>query len=68
VAAITLHKTRLGFARLYPVATWQRLVSLNTSWDSDVLGEVIRKKGMFTVVVPSGGDRWVADICLKLTA
>jgi hypothetical protein len=68
VAAVTLHETRLGFAHLYPVATWQRLVSLNTSWDCDVLGKVIRKMGMFTVVVPSAGDQWVADICFTLTA
>jgi hypothetical protein len=46
------------------IAKWQRLVDLNISWDSDVLGKVIRKRGMFTVVVPSAGDRRVVDICL----
>jgi hypothetical protein len=44
-------------------ATWQRLVNLNISWDFDVLGKVIRKRGMFTVIVPYEGDGWVLDIC-----
>jgi hypothetical protein len=39
---------------------------LNISWDSGVLGEVIRKRGRFTVDVPSGDDQQVADICLAL--
>jgi hypothetical protein len=29
---------------------------------------VIRKRGIFTVVVPSEGDRLVVDICLTLRA
>jgi hypothetical protein len=48
------------------IATWQRLVSLNISWDFDVLGKVKRKREVFTVVVPSAGDRRVVDICLTL--
>jgi hypothetical protein len=44
----------------------QRLVSLNISWHFDILGNVIKKRGMFTVVLPSAGDQWVADICLML--
>jgi hypothetical protein len=48
-------------------AIWQRLVSLNISWHFDVLGKVIRKRGMFIAVVPSAGDGWVVDICLTLT-
>jgi hypothetical protein len=48
------------------IAIWQRLLSLNTSWDSEVLGKVIMKRGMFTVVVPSAGDRRLADIFLTL--
>jgi hypothetical protein len=40
---------------------WQRLVSWNISWDYDVLGKVIRKRGVLTMVVPSAGDRRVAD-------
>jgi hypothetical protein len=48
------------------IAVWQRFVSLNISWDFDALGKVIRQRGMFTVVVPSAGDQWVADICLML--
>jgi hypothetical protein len=46
------------------ILIWQRLVSLNISWDFDVLGKVIRKRGMFTLVVRSAGDRWLIDICL----
>jgi hypothetical protein len=48
------------------IAVWQRLVSLNISWDFDILGKVIRKRGMFIVVVLSAGDQWVVDICLRL--
>jgi hypothetical protein len=48
------------------IALWQRLLSLNISWDFDVLGEVIRKRGIFTVAVPSEGERRVVDICLTL--
>jgi hypothetical protein len=48
------------------IAIWQRLVSLNISWDFDVLGEVVRKRGIFTVVVPPAGDRRVIDIYLML--
>jgi hypothetical protein len=48
------------------IAIWQRLVSLNISWDFDVLGKVIRKRGMFIMSVPSAGDRRVVDICLTL--
>jgi hypothetical protein len=39
---------------------------LNISWNFDVLSKVIRKRGMFTVVVPSAGDQQVADIRLTL--
>jgi hypothetical protein len=38
------------------IAIWRRLISLNISWDFDILGKVIRKRGMVTVVVPSAGD------------
>jgi hypothetical protein len=48
------------------IAIWQRLISLNISWGSDTLGKVMRKRGRFTVDVPSAGDRGVADICLML--
>jgi hypothetical protein len=48
------------------ISTWQRLVSFNISWDSDVLGKVISKSGVFTAVVPSESDGQVADICLTL--
>jgi hypothetical protein len=48
------------------IAIWQRLVTLNILWDFDILGKVIMKRGMFTVVVPSAGVRWVVDICLTL--
>jgi hypothetical protein len=48
------------------IAIWQRLVSLNISQDFDILGKVIRKRGIFTLVVPSKCHRRVADICLTL--
>jgi hypothetical protein len=48
------------------IATWQRFVSLNMSLDFDVPRKVVRKKGVFTVVVPSVGDRLMVDICLTL--
>jgi hypothetical protein len=48
------------------IAVWQRLVSLNISWDFDVLGKVIGKRGMFAVVVSSAGDRRVVDMFLTL--
>jgi hypothetical protein len=48
------------------IAIWQRLISLNISWDFDIPGKVIRKRGMFTVVVPFGINRQVVDICLML--
>jgi hypothetical protein len=41
---------------------------LNISWDFDVPGKVIRKRGIFTAVVPSEGDRWVVDICSTVRA
>jgi hypothetical protein len=48
------------------IAVWQRLVSLNISWDFDVLGKIMRKRERFTVDVPSAVDRRVAGICLML--
>jgi hypothetical protein len=42
------------------IAIWQRILSLNISWDFDLLGKVLRKRGMFIVVVPSACDRRVA--------
>jgi hypothetical protein len=48
------------------VAIWQRLVSLNISWDFDVPGKVIMTRGIFTVVVPSAGDRLLIHISLAL--
>jgi hypothetical protein len=47
------------------IKIWQRIVNFNISWDSDVLGKVIRKRGIFTVV-PSVRDRRAVDICLTL--
>jgi hypothetical protein len=44
---LTLCEMSLGFVCLYP-AIWQRPVSMNISRDSDILGKVIRKRGMFT--------------------
>jgi hypothetical protein len=41
-------------------------ISLNISWDLDILGKVIRKRGMFTVVFPPAGDGQVVDICFML--
>jgi hypothetical protein len=45
---------------------WQRLVISNISWDFYVLCKVTRKRGKFTVDVPSAGDRMAVDICLTL--
>jgi hypothetical protein len=45
---------------------WQRLGSRKISWDFAVLGKVIKKRGRFMVFDSSGGDRWVAVICLML--
>jgi hypothetical protein len=39
------------------IAIWQRLLSLNISWYFDTLSKVITKKRIFTVVVPSAGDK-----------
>jgi hypothetical protein len=39
---------------------------LNISWDFDIIGKVIMRRGTFTVVVPPAGDRRVVDICLTL--
>jgi hypothetical protein len=67
LAAVTLPETSLG--SLYACALveiWQRLFSLKISWDFDILGKVIRKRGMFIVVVSSAGDGWLVDICLTL--
>jgi hypothetical protein len=36
------------------------------SWDFDVLGKVIMKRGVFTVVVTSAYDRRAVDLCLTL--
>jgi hypothetical protein len=48
------------------IAIWQRLVSFIISWDFVVLGKVMRKRGRFTVDVPSAGDQREVDICLTL--
>jgi hypothetical protein len=48
------------------IATWQRLISLNISWDFAGLGEGIGKRGMLTVVVLFACDRRVIDIFLSL--
>jgi hypothetical protein len=48
------------------IAVWQRLVSLNISWDCDFLYKVIRKREIFAVVVPVASDTRVAGICLTL--
>jgi hypothetical protein len=45
------------------IAICQRLVSLNISWDFDVLGKVIRKRGRFTVDALYASDRRAADVC-----
>jgi hypothetical protein len=44
---------------------WQRLDSLNSSWDLVALGRVTRNKGRVTGIPSS--DRWVVDSCLMLT-
>jgi hypothetical protein len=58
LAVVAMRETSLGFIRPYPDC------KMNISWDFDVLGKVVMKKRMFSVVVPSAGDRRVVDICL----
>jgi hypothetical protein len=48
------------------IATWQGLGSRKISWDFDVLGKVIRKRGRFKVFDTSGGDRRMVVIYLAL--
>jgi hypothetical protein len=48
------------------IAIWQRVGGLNISWNFDVLGKVMRKRGRFTVDDPSAGDLRVADSCVAL--
>jgi hypothetical protein len=38
-----------------------KLVRLNVSWGFDVVGKVMRKRGMLTTDDPSAGDRLVID-------
>jgi hypothetical protein len=64
-AVVTLRETSLGFVCLYLMAILPRLLSFSISWDFDVLGKVIRKREMCTVV-SSARDPWVVDICLTL--
>jgi hypothetical protein len=63
--AVTPDMTELlAVVALREIAILLRLVSLNISWDFDVLDKVIRKRGMFTVA--PARDRRVVDICLTL--
>jgi hypothetical protein len=48
------------------IAIYQRLGSLNISWNFAVLGKFIRKRGRSMVFNPSGGDRRVVIVCLTL--
>jgi hypothetical protein len=48
------------------IAIWQTLFSFNISQDFDILSKVMRKRGIFTVVVLSTGDQRAVDICLRL--
>jgi hypothetical protein len=48
------------------IAVWLKLVSLYISCEFVVIGKVIRKRGRFTVVVPSEGDRRVVNLSLTL--
>jgi hypothetical protein len=66
LAVVTLRRPVCALYASTLIAVWQRLVSLNISWDSDGLGKVIRKRGRFTGDVSSVGDRRVANICLTL--
>jgi hypothetical protein len=45
---------------------WLRLGSQKILGDFAVHGKAIRKRGRFMVFDPSGGDPWVAVICLTL--
>jgi hypothetical protein len=48
------------------IGIWQKPVTSNIPWDSDVPGKVMRKKGKSTVNVLPSSDRWVADFCLTV--
>jgi hypothetical protein len=41
------------------ISVWQKVVSLIISWVFGALGKDIRKREIFTVVVPSTGDQRV---------
>jgi ribose/xylose/arabinose/galactoside ABC-type transport system permease subunit len=59
-AVVALLETGLDLSVSALTAIRQMVVSSNIPWDFDVLGKVIRKRGMFTVVVPSARDGRVA--------
>jgi hypothetical protein len=44
----------------------QRAVKWKISWDFDILGKVMRYRGIFLDRVLSDGDQWVVDIWLTL--
>jgi hypothetical protein len=64
LAVVTLSETSLGSVRLYPVYSTAKV--RQSEYLAGFLGKVSRKRGVFTVVVLSVGDRRVAEICLML--
>jgi hypothetical protein len=64
LTVVTLRESSLGFVRICPDRSMAKAHQFEYSWDVGALGEVIRKRGMFTVVVPSAGDQRLVDICL----
>jgi hypothetical protein len=64
LTVLTLRESSLGFVRLCPDGSMAKAHQFEYSWDLDILGEVIMRRGMFTLVVPTAGDQRVVDICL----
>jgi hypothetical protein len=63
---ITLRETNLDFVCFYLDCNIVKVRQFYISREFDIFGEVIKKRGMFTVVVPSAGDRRVTNIWLVL--
>jgi hypothetical protein len=66
LAVVTLVRPVWALYASTLIAVWLKLVSLYISCDFVFIDEVIRKRGRFTVVVPSEGDRRVVNLCLTL--
>jgi hypothetical protein len=66
LAVVTLRETCLSFVRLCRDCNMTKAHQFQYLVDFDVLDKVMKKKGVFTVVVLSAGDQRVVDLCLTL--